>query len=72
MNARSRAEPQRGNIFLDQYVVVEADGKILLADVGHFESEQFTIDLLYEYLIKNFNNFAFLKTKLKTNPINYF
>jgi len=50
----------------------EADGKILLADVGHFESEQFTIDLLYEYLIKNFNNFAFLKTKLKTNPINYF
>jgi dinuclear metal center YbgI/SA1388 family protein len=50
----------------------EADGKILLADIGHFESEQFTIDLLYEYLIKNFNNFAFQKTKLNTNPINYF
>ena len=50
----------------------EADNKILLADIGHYESEQFTIDLLYEYLIKNFNNFAFQKTKLKTNPINYF
>jgi len=50
----------------------EADGKILLADIGHYESEQFTIDLLYEYLIKIFNNFAFQKTKLKTNPINYF
>jgi dinuclear metal center YbgI/SA1388 family protein len=50
----------------------EADGKLLLADIGHFESEQFTIDLLYEYLIKIFNNFAFQKTKLKTNPINYF
>jgi dinuclear metal center YbgI/SA1388 family protein len=50
----------------------EPDGKILLADIGHYESEQFTIDLLYEYLIKIFNNFAFQKTKLKTNPINYF
>ena len=50
----------------------EADEKILLADIGHYESEQFTIDLLYEYLIKIFNNFAFQKTKLKTNPINYF
>jgi dinuclear metal center YbgI/SA1388 family protein len=50
----------------------EADGKILLAYIGHYESEQFTIDLLYEYLIKIFNNFAFQKTKLKTNPINYF
>lgn len=50
----------------------EADGKILLADIGHYESEQFTNDLLYEYLIKIFNNFAFQKTKLKTNPINYF
>lgn len=50
----------------------EADNKILIADVGHFESEQYTIDLLQEILVQKFPTFAVLKTGVKTNPVNYF
>ncbi len=49
----------------------DADGKILLADIGHYESEQFTIDLLADHLLQNFPNFAVLKTGLNTNPVRY-
>lgn len=49
----------------------DADGKILLADIGHYESEQFTIDLLTDHLLQNFPNFAVLKTGLNTNPVRY-
>lgn len=50
----------------------EADGEILLADIGHFESEQYTVDLLTDILKEKFPNFAVLKTKVNTNPVNYF
>ena len=50
----------------------DADGTILMADIGHFESEQFTIDLLAEILQQKFRNFAVLKTEIKTNPVNYY
>lgn len=50
----------------------DADGKILLADIGHYESEQFTIDLLFDILRQNFPNFAVLKTGIRTNPVHYF
>jgi dinuclear metal center YbgI/SA1388 family protein len=50
----------------------DADGRILLADIGHYESEQFTIDLLFDILRQNFPNFAVLKTGINTNPVNYF
>lgn len=49
-----------------------ADGNLLLADIGHFESEQYTIDLLAEGLQKKFPTFAVLKTEVKTNPVHYF
>ncbi|MCB9001536.1 MAG: Nif3-like dinuclear metal center hexameric protein [Bacteroidales bacterium] len=49
----------------------DADGKITLVDIGHFESEQFTIDLIYDYLSKKFPKFAVQKSKVTTNPINY-
>jgi len=49
----------------------DADGRIIIADIGHFESEQFTIDLFYEYLLKKFPTFAVLKSRVTTNPINY-
>jgi dinuclear metal center YbgI/SA1388 family protein len=49
----------------------DADGKILVADIGHFESEQFTVDIFYDYLTKKLPNFAIRKSKVKTNPINY-
>jgi dinuclear metal center YbgI/SA1388 family protein len=50
----------------------EADGQILLADIGHYESEQFTSDLVYGLLKEKFPTFAVLKTGVITNPINYF
>lgn len=49
----------------------EAENEILIADIGHFENEQFTIDLIAAYLRKNFPNFAVLLTENSTNPINY-
>ena len=50
----------------------DAEGGLLLADIGHYESEQFTIDLLFDILQKKFPNFAVLKTGLDTNPVRYF
>lgn len=50
----------------------EADGNLLLCDIGHFESEQFTTELLIEILLQKFPNFAVLKSEVKTNPVNYF
>jgi dinuclear metal center YbgI/SA1388 family protein len=49
----------------------DADEKIILADIGHYESEQFTIDLIYEFITKNFSNFASHYTKVNTNPVKY-
>ncbi len=50
----------------------DADNHILLADIGHFESEQFTIDLLFNLLRDKFPNFAVLKAGVNTNPVQYF
>ena len=50
----------------------DANGRMVIADIGHFESEQFTIDLLTEILEQKFPNFAVLKTKTQTNPVRYF
>jgi len=45
---------------------------MLLIDIGHYESEQFTIDLLYDILREKYPNFAVRKTEVNTNPVNYF
>src|SRR5579871_2492390 len=50
----------------------DANGKLVLADIGHFESERFTIDLLHDILREKFPTFAVLKTGVKTNPVRYF
>ncbi|MCJ8211738.1 Nif3-like dinuclear metal center hexameric protein [Mucilaginibacter sp. RS28] len=50
----------------------DAERKIVIADVGHFESEQFTQHLLYEIIRKKFPNFAVRLTEINTNPIKYF
>jgi dinuclear metal center YbgI/SA1388 family protein len=50
----------------------DADGRILVADIGHWESEQFTIGLLIDILQAKFPTFAVLKSVIKTNPVNYF
>ena len=49
-----------------------AEGRILIADIGHFESEQFTRDLLVDKLQGNFNTFAVHLSEVNTNPVNYF
>lgn len=50
----------------------EANDQILLLDVGHYESEQFTIELLYELISQKFSKFATHYTKISTNPVQYF
>lgn len=50
----------------------DANDRLVIADIGHFESEQYTIDLLFDILREKFPNFAVLKTGVKTNPVNYF
>ncbi len=50
----------------------DAEGKLLLADIGHYESEQFTQELLFDILREKFLNFAVLKTGVNTNPVHYF
>ncbi|MBX2873291.1 MAG: Nif3-like dinuclear metal center hexameric protein [Saprospiraceae bacterium] len=49
----------------------DADQNIIIADIGHFESEQFTIDLLAEIISDKFSNFAVRCTSVRTNPIHY-
>jgi dinuclear metal center YbgI/SA1388 family protein len=49
----------------------KAENKILLADIGHYESEQFTKRLLVDYLTKKFSNFAIVLSEKSTNPIYY-
>jgi len=50
----------------------DADGEIIIADIGHYESEQFTIELLYEIISQKFSNFAAYCTEVNTNPVRYF
>ena len=49
----------------------DAENRIIIADIGHYESEQFTIQLLADKLEQKFPTFAPRLTRVKTNPINY-
>lgn len=49
----------------------DADNQIVIVDIGHYESEQFTVDLFYQVLTEKFPNFAPLKSAVQTNPVNY-
>lgn len=50
----------------------DAENKIVIADIGHFESEQFTKELFYELLTKKFPKFAVRLSEVGTNPVFYF
>ncbi len=50
----------------------DAEGKIVIADIGHYESEQFTPELLREIIAGKFPTFALHLTKVITNPVHYF
>jgi dinuclear metal center YbgI/SA1388 family protein len=49
----------------------DAENHIIIADIGHYESEQFTKDLIYDLLTDNFTKFAVRLSKVNTNPIKY-
>jgi dinuclear metal center YbgI/SA1388 family protein len=50
----------------------DADNQLVIADIGHYESEQFTSNLIAAILKKKFTTFAVHLTGINTNPINYF
>lgn len=50
----------------------KAEKKILLADIGHYESEHFTKQLILDFFIKKIPKFACIISKTNTNPVNYF
>ena len=50
----------------------EADGRIVIADIGHYESEQFTKEVFFELLTKKFPNFAVRLSNVSTNPVKYY
>lgn len=49
----------------------QAENQILLADVGHFESERYVKNYIFDYLSKKFPTFAIILSDIKTNPVNY-
>lgn len=48
-----------------------AEDKMMLADIGHYESEVFTKEIFYDTIVKKFTNFAVLKSIVNTNPVRY-
>lgn len=67
---------QKADIFITgdfkYHEFFDAEDRIVIADIGHYESEQFTSQLIYSILTEKFVNFAIRVTKVNTNPINYF
>ncbi len=49
----------------------DAEGRLVIADIGHYESEQFTIELLFDIVREKFPTFALHCTKVNTNPVFY-
>lgn len=73
--AISAAKRAQADVFitsdLKYHQFYEAEGELVLADIGHFETEQFTKDQLVDYLIKKIPNFAISLSESITNPIKY-
>lgn len=66
---------QKADVFITADVkyheFFDADGKLVVADIGHYESEVFTKELIYTYLSQKFTNIALILSKVITNPIFY-
>jgi dinuclear metal center YbgI/SA1388 family protein len=71
----SRAKAVKADVFvtadIKYHEFFDAEGEILIVDIGHYESEVFTKDLLCTLLRKKFSNFAVNLSKTNTNPVNY-
>jgi len=50
----------------------DAEGKIMIADIGHYESEHFTKELIFKYLNEKFTTFALRLSEVNTNPVRYY
>ncbi len=50
----------------------DAENHLIIADIGHYETEQFTIDLFEEILTRDFTDLRILKTSINTNSVRYF
>lgn len=57
---------------ITHHTFFDAEGKLLFVDIGHWESEQYTTELMLDFLNNNFANFAVCKSTVRTNPVNYF
>ncbi|MFW5851991.1 MAG: Nif3-like dinuclear metal center hexameric protein [Bacteroidota bacterium] len=71
----SRAQKQGADIFITADVKYHdfflPDNKMIIADIGHYESEQFTKEIFYDLVIKKFPKFATHFSQVNTNPIKY-
>ena len=72
----SKAIAAKADIFITAdfkyHEFFDAEDKLIIADIGHYESEQFTINLIHREISNNFTKFAVHLTGINTNPINYF
>ncbi len=50
----------------------DAEDHLVIADIGHYESEVFTKELFYELISEKFTNIALVLSKVNTNPISYY
>ena len=71
-----KAKIEKADIFITgdfkYHEFFDAENQIIIADIGHFESEQFTIDLIASLITKKFPTFAPCLTGINTNPVKYF
>ena len=71
----SKAIQQQADVFISAdfkyHEFFDAESNIIIADIGHYESEVFTKELIYEFLNKKFTNIALNLSKKVTNPISY-
>ena len=72
----SKALTQNADVYvtadMKYHEFFDADGRMMICDIGHYESEQFTTDLLADILHKKFPTFAVLKSEVQTNPVHYY
>ena len=72
----NKAIQQRADIFISAEFkynqFFDVDKKILIADIGHFESEQYTKELFYEIITKKFTHIKVINSEINTNAVKYF
>ncbi len=72
----NNAKRQQADVFITgdfkYHQFFDAENEILIADIGHYESEQFTIELFEEILKDKVPELELIKTEVNTNPVNYY